>query len=376
MRIVVVGAGIVGAAAAYELARAGAETVLVDAAHQGRATSAGAGIVCPWTGRVSEPLAVAGAGHYPGLLAALAQDGQGDVGYRRVGALALLPPGPDEAAQIRTRVAARAEADPHAGEVTAVDAAEARRMFPALADADVQGGAGCAGEALHVSGAARVDGRRMRDALVAAAERHGLHTLRGTAHIETGGDGRVRAVRVADESLAADAVVAAAGAWMPALLEPVGVRARIAPQRGQIVHLHLPGADTANWPVVLPRSSHYLLTFDGGRVVIGATREDGTGFDHRVTAAGLAEVLERALSVAPGLAPATHLETRVGFRPSSPDGQPLLGTVPSAPGLVVAGGLGSGGLTSGPFAGAVAARLALGQEPGIDVTPFDPLRTF
>lgn len=84
MRIVIVGAGIVGAAAGYEAARAGADVVLVDAALAGRATSAGAGILSPWTSRVEDEawhrLAQLSAEYYPDLLAALAEDGEREVG--------------------------------------------------------------------------------------------------------------------------------------------------------------------------------------------------------------------------------------------------------------------------------------------------------
>ncbi|WP_307805340.1 NAD(P)/FAD-dependent oxidoreductase [Streptomyces spirodelae] len=212
----------------------------------------------------------------------------------------------------------RAAADPHAGEVTTLDAAEARRLSPALGHS----GGGFQGTALHLSGGARLDGRRLQAALVAAAERHGLRTLSGTASLEAR-DGRVHGVRVAGELVSADAVVAAAGAWSPALLGPAGVHIDVVPQRGQIVHLRLPGSDTSDWPVVLPSGSgHYLLTFDDSRVVVGATREDGTGFDHRVTAGGLAEVLRHALAVAPGLAGATHLETRAASARRARTGSP------------------------------------------------------
>ena len=51
----------------------------------------------------------------------------------------------------------------------------------------------------------------------------------------------------------------AAGAWAPALLQPLGGSLAIEPQRGQIVHLQLPGQDTRAWPVVLPPGSHYLV---------------------------------------------------------------------------------------------------------------------
>lgn len=364
MRIVVIGSGVTGASAAYELARQGADTVLVDAAHEGGATAAGAGIVCPWSGREEEPLALAGAADYPRLLAALAEDGEPEVGHRRVGALLLPPPGEFESA--RKRVKDRAADHPHAGAVSVLDGAEAAALFPPLRPL---------GESafLHLAGAARLDGRLLRAALRRAGRRHGLRTLEGGARIETGG-GRVRGVRVGGELLGADAVIAAAGAWSPALLDPLGVSVRVTPQRGQIVHLRLPGTETGGWPVVLPGTGHYLLAFDDSRVVAGATREDGSGFDHRVTAGGLAEVLGQALAVAPGLADATHVETRIGFRPTGPDGLPLLGTVPSVEGLVVANGLGPEGLTAGPYAGHIAARLALGHPAPLDLTRYDPSR--
>ncbi|MEK8171604.1 FAD-dependent oxidoreductase [Streptomyces sp. M19] len=97
-------------------------------------------------------------------------------------------------------------------------------------------------------------------------------------------------------------------------------------------------------------SGHYLLAFDDSRVVVGATRETGSGFDHRVTAGGLRAVLDAALSVAPGLADATHLETRIGFRPQGPTGAPV-GRPAGVEGLVVLTGLGPTGLTVGPWAG-------------------------
>ncbi|MER5390551.1 FAD-dependent oxidoreductase [Saccharopolyspora sp. NPDC002686] len=365
MRVVVVGSGIVGAAAGYELARAGVDVVLVDSSNPGRATSAGAGIICPWSSRVDDPewyrFAIAGAEYYQELLAALEADGETELGYRRVGSLRLVAA--DESEEAFRLVAERAAKSPMAGEVELISASRARELFPPL-EHD--------GPAIHIPGAARLDGRSVRDAMRRAAAQHGARLINGTAAIVA--DSAVRGVRVDDVFVEADAVIAASGAWSPQLLEPIGVQVRVVPQRGQITHLRLPGVDTANWPVVLPRSRHYLLAFDDSRVVVGATREDDAGFDHRLTAAGMAEVLGEALSVAPGLAGATHVETRIGFRPMGPDIRPLLGAVPQVAGLVVANGLGASGLTMGPYAGSVAARLARQVDPGIDLAPYDPLR--
>jgi D-amino-acid dehydrogenase len=148
----------------------------------------------------------------------------------------------------------------------------------------------------------------------------------------------------------------------------------IEPQRGQIVHLQLPGQDTRDWPVILPPGSHYLLAFDDARIVAGATRETGVGFDYRVTASGQAEVLAEALNVAPGLATATIVETRVGFRPIGPEIRPFLGRAHGLDGLLIGNGLGAAGLTIGPFAGRLLADAALGCEPPLDLAPFDPSR--
>jgi D-amino-acid dehydrogenase len=210
----------------------------------------------------------------------------------------------------------------------------------------------------------------VRASLLDGARRRGARVRTGTAALDGAG------VRVDGERLAADAVVVAAGAWSGQLVAPLGVALPVAPQRGQITHLRVvPEVDTAAWPVVSPLGSgHYLLAFPDTRVVVGATRETGSGFDHRVTAAGQLEVLEQALAVAPGLRAATLLETRVGFRPATPDGRPVLGPLPGHPHVVLATGYGPTGLTVAPFAGALVAAAVLGEEPALDLHPYRPGR--
>jgi D-amino-acid dehydrogenase len=168
----------------------------------------------------------------------------------------------------------------------------------------------------------------------------------------------------------ADVVVAAAGAWAPKFLEPSGVRLGVAPQRGQIVHLRLPGTETAHWPILQPLNSYYLLAFEDSRVVIGASRETGTGFDYRLTAAGVAEVLNAGLAVAPGLARWTVHEIRIGFRPLADDYRPKLGCAPTIDNLIIGNGLGPSGLAMGPVSGAELARLALGEPTELALDPY------
>ncbi|WP_106178887.1 NAD(P)/FAD-dependent oxidoreductase [Prauserella shujinwangii] len=368
MRIIVIGSGIAGAATAYELARRGADVVVADAGLPGAATAAGAGIVSPWTSRAPDGAALTfaarAAAYYRTLVQRLAEDGHGDSSFEVVGGM-VVAAGEPELADLHRRLTARAAAWPEAGSVTRLDPARARALFPPLAP-----GLG----AVHVTGSARVDGRRLRETLLRAAVGRGARTVQGRAepHVTAG---TVTGVRVAGDVEPADRVVVAAGAWSAEPLAPLGVTVPVAPQRGQISHFGLPGTDTAPWPVVLPAaSSHYLLAFPGGRVVAGATRETGSGFDHRVTVAGQREVLAEALEVAPGLADATLLETRVGFRPASPDGEPLLGPLPGHPEVVLLSGFGPAGLTLGPYAGVLAARVALGEPVPAEAAALDPGR--
>lgn len=361
-RVAVVGSGIAGAATAYALARSGAVVTILESGRAGQATAAGAGIIQPWSSSAGGPfydLYAAGAAYYPAFIDLLADSGVTDVGYAVPGSI-VVDADPARLDEVEARVRARTAGVPAAGALSRLSPAEAAGLFPPLAP-------GLA--ALLVSGGARVDGRRLRAGLLTAAERHGATVLAGTARIARDG---TAALLVDDGRIRADAVVVAAGAWADDLLAPLGLSVGVEPQRGQILHLTVPGANTGAWPSVLPDGPSYLVAFEDGRVVAGATRETGSGFDPRVTAAGLHQVLTDALAVAPGLARAGVLETRVGLRPLPRGGLPVIGAVPDRPGWFVTAGFGAAGLTMGPVAGAALAQVVLTGSADLDLTPFAP----
>jgi D-amino-acid dehydrogenase len=265
-RIVVVGAGIVGASVAYHLARRGVAVVIIEGVAAGPATGAGAGIICPWTGPVNDPacrLGADGARYYPELISMLAEDGETGTGYQQVGALCLAgEPAAHAGTGARSGGAAADRASlreieahmrsqlpdyPEIGEISALPPGVPRELFPPLA-----------GElsAVWIGGAARIDGRAIRGSLLRAAARHGARRVAGTAVLTERG-GRVTGVVevTSSEDIEADAVVVAAGAWTAQICAELSHAAArtlaIGPQRGQIVHLDAPGAATGPWPVVL-----------------------------------------------------------------------------------------------------------------------------
>lgn len=366
--VIVIGGGIVGASVAYHLARVGAHVTLVDRVQPGQATAAGAGIIAPGTtfreAATYFPLAFRAMNHYAELLAHLAEDGEEQTGYETVGLLHVAT-SEEEAARLpmlcRLLEERRAGGFNNIGDARLLDGQEARALFPAL---------GLVHGALYAPDAARLDGRLMRDSLRGAAQ------LRGTKIIVAEHDAtlvregsRVLQVEVDGQILRAGAVVLATGAWSSQFAETLGINLPVYPQRGQILHLQGP-VEASAWPIVIGFHSHYLLTFPSGHVVAGATRESQAGFDVRQTVAGVYEVLGQALRVAPGLAQYTLREVRVGLRPASPDGLPMLGRVPQVENVFLAIGHGPSGLQIGPYSGALVAELVAGQTPELDLAPF------
>src|SRR5690242_9059666 len=354
--VVVVGGGMVGAATAFELGRAGARTLLVDRADPGRATDAGAGILSPETAKRDDPgwvdLVRAAGRHYEQLLPQL----DADTGWSRCGILQLATRDTDLPAWewVAERAAGASE----------ISADAARAMVPVL---------GPIVRALHHPGAARVDGRTMCAALARGTAGHGVEMR--MASVDEVRGGRACGVVIDGSLVDADAVVIAGGAWTRRLGAQLGVQLPVGPLRGQIAHLLVPEHDTARWPIVQQVYGHYMVPWDDHRVAVGATVEDA-GFAADVTAGGVHEIMREALRVMPGLAGSRLREVRVGLRPASVDDMPLLGPLPGVDGVFVATGHGANGLLLGPVSGAIVADLVLGRSLNVnlDLTPFSPAR--
>lgn len=370
-RTLVVGGGIVGASAAFRLADSGNEVVLVDKHDPGHATAAGAGIIAPGTSMRTlpafYPFAADAVRYYPELVARLAELGAGDTRYDVVGKL-FVATNDEEFERLpaiqQMMEQRRQEGMPNLGATRMVSAEEARSMFPALGE--VAG-------AIHVPEAARVDGGSVRDAMVAGARTLGATILQGNARLLRAADDAA-VIEVEGTTHSVDRVIVAAGSWTNTFLEPIGVSVHVAPQKGQIMHIEMGETDTSRWPIIGTFGDQYILTFGPNRVVCGATRETGSGYDLRTTPGGLQSVTNAALRVAPGLANGTVEEVRVGLRPLSDDGLPFIGEIEGHGSVVVATGHGPSGLQLGPWSGVIAAELALGRQPSSDISAFRPGR--
>jgi glycine oxidase len=154
------------------------------------------------------------------------------------------------------------------------------------------------------------------------------------------------------DEIRGERVILAAGAWSAGLVD-VPVR----PVKGQIMRLRSPQPLLGRCVRgTVHGASVYLVPRGDGELVVGATQEE-LGFDTRVTAGGLYELLRDARELVPGVTELEVADVVAGLRPGTPDNVPLIG--PSGtPGLVLATGHHRGGVLLAPLT----AAILLGEE--------------
>ncbi len=198
-------------------------------------------------------------------------------------------------------------------------------------------------------------------------------------------DGTLVAVTTSAGELPADVVVNAAGTWGGRVGERLGAPVPVLPRRGfLLVTEPLPPfvrhkVYSADYVANVVASSEQLQTScvvegtRGGTIVIGASRER-VGFDATMSAAIVARLARQAVALFPRLAEVSLLRVYRGFRPYCPDHLPVIGPDPRAPGVVHACGHEGAGIGLAPATGALVAAMLTGRTPAVDPAPFRPER--
>ncbi len=358
--VIVVGAGVVGAACAEALAAAGCAVTVVDSAFPAAgATGAAMGHVVTMDDTEAQFALTARSRRF---WAERAQALGSELEHERRGTLWVAADEP-EMALVRRKAAFYTR---HGEPAEILDPIGLREAEPNLRP-------GLAGALLAREDAVLYP-PAAAGALLGGARRLGAKLRLGTA-VEAVAGHRARWDSAWHE---ADHVVVAAGAASPRLVPELP----IVPRRGhlvvtdrypgflrhQVVELgylksaHTPTRESVAFNVQ-PRRT--------GQLLVGSSREL-VGWDESVNRPLVARMVRRAIEYLPALAELNALRTWTGFRPATPDNLPLIGRW--LPGLWIAAGHEGLGITTAPATAQLLADLLLGRPPDLDPAPFDPRR--
>ncbi|MGM0215938.1 NAD(P)/FAD-dependent oxidoreductase [Enterococcus sp. AZ109] len=350
--IAIVGGGIIGMTLANYLDSKKFDITLYDQP-VGQATKASAGIISPWLSKRRNKqwyaLAKAGAAFFPKLV----QDFDLDTSiYKQSGTLLLRKESQLE--ELYTLAEKRQAKAPELGEIRLLEAEETVSLFPLLKPTP----------SLYVSGGGRLDGQAYLQHLRDLAKIKGVHLENQRVHLQ-----QAQSLKLADDGqvLTYDRIILAPGPHLKELLAPLGIQADVRPQKGQLLVFNTSEQQSSAWPVVMLDGEADLIPFENGRILLGATHENEEEWDLSPTSAAFQQLTSNAANF---LANPEHLfnhpyEYRVGTRAYTSDFSPFFGAVND--GLLVASGLGSSGLTTGPYIGYLLAEYLNGTTIHWDI---------
>ncbi|MEM9604412.1 MAG: FAD-dependent oxidoreductase [Pseudomonadota bacterium] len=212
-------------------------------------------------------------------------------------------------------------------------------------------------------------GQYVKD-LAAHAVEQGARWLQGTVSDVVRENSQTVGVRVDGETVAADDVVLATGAWSRSLTDTLGISIPLESERGY----HLELVEPSFMPSVpcMVASGKFVMTPMDGRLRLAGVVEFG-GLNAPPSREPIELLKRQALEALPGI---TWRETRewLGHRPAPTDSIPLIGALDHVPGTWLGFGHQHVGLTGGPKTGRLLAQLISGNTPNIDMSPYAPAR--
>lgn len=357
--VIVIGAGIIGAACAWRLAQAGLRVrVLERNAPGSQASQAALGVLTfhadPEKPASYQDLFLRSGELYPALIEELAEVTGERVDFHQGGQLQI-------ALTENDLPGIELILDANAGKgvnVERVTPEECRLLEPGITP-QVRGG-------IFFPEDAWVDNTALTLGIIRAAERAGAVLERGNVEAIETYNGRATGVRCDGESAAAGWIVLAAGCWSGQIkgVPPLSVL----PVRGQALSV----AGRAVRRVIMSPNG-YLVPKGEGQTMVGATVEQ-VGFDDSNTLAGIQEVAASGIEISPHIGAYEYLGAWAGLRPAAPDHLPFIGSFVDIPNLVAATGHFRNGILLAPVTAQLVKAVVTGEPPPFDLSPFLPDR--
>lgn len=182
--------------------------------------------------------------------------------------------------------------------------------------------------------------------------------------------GRIVGAKTSNGSIFADQTIITAGAWSTELLSSIDLHLPVHPIKGQCYSIR------PEFPIIqntVFTKGCYIVPKQDGSLLIGATQET-VGFDKKVTISAIASIHEIAERLLPSIHSAELLSTWAGLRPATPDELPYMGTITGFEGLVIATGHFRNGILLAPITGEIVSDLVLNGNSKTNIEAFSPER--
>lgn len=363
--VVIIGGGVMGASAAFQLARRKAgRIVLVERATVGAGpTARSIGIIrLHYSYEPLIRLAVRGLElftHFEALTGATAD-------FTRTGFLLLATP--QQLPAVEDNVALQRDLGVR---TEMLGPREIARLDPRMTLEDVGGAA-------YEPESGYADGYAATAALASAARRLGVEIWEGTRaeRVLTSG-GRVAGVQTSRGVIEAPSALVAAGPWTPSFLAAAGIAAPIQAARQQVVHLEPPSGFGGMGVVIEDMTQgFYARPESRAGVLAGVLEEDAEqivppdGFSQGVDLEFVGRVARLWAHRYPAAAEAAVRGGYASLYDITPDWQPVLGAVDGVEGLWIAAGFSGHGFKLAPALGECLAALLVNERPAIDISSF------
>lgn len=183
--------------------------------------------------------------------------------------------------------------------------------------------------------------------------------------------GRVTAVQTTKGRITANEVVLAAGAWSVPIAKKLGIDIVMQPAKGYSITAKRSGT-TPSMPLSLDDDK--IAATPMGELFRFSSTLELAGFDDGINGRRLNATRKGITHYLHGMEELEIVEIWRGFRPTSPDGLPMMGRSHKLENLIIATGHGMLGITQGPISGKLVAQLVGKWSTAVDLTPFDPVR--
>lgn len=356
--VVIVGGGVIGCSAAFHLAEAGVDVLLLERAELASgSTSRAAGGV---RAQFSDPLNIQIAQRSLAAFREFSRRPGWEIDLKQVGYLFVLSRDED-ATLFEEHVALQNEFGVPSRMLTA---AQARGLCPLLAGEDIVAGAFSPDDG-HVTPEAVVQGYAYAARALGAQLRVGCEV---TGIRVTGGE--ISEVQTTHGSVATETVICAAGAWSRGLGQMAGVVLPVTPLRRQILFTEPMQGLPAELPFTIDFASTFYFHREGPGLLIGMSDPDERpGFSLQTTDDWVPSLLEVASRRAPRIAETGIKGGWAGLYEVSPDHNGIIGEAPSPSRFIYATGFSGHGFLQGPAVGEILRDLVLARPPFVDIAP-------